>query len=146
MLLEQAREIAEALLRQYQLTYKGWNYGYNNNKRRLGVCKYHEKRIELCRYYTLNNPDSCVIDTIRHEIAHALVGPGNHHNGIWQSKAIELGASPKPCKTIVAHVPVKWIAICPECKRQYGQHRRPLLTRRYFCRDCRVSVVWQTGE
>ena len=42
---------------------------------RLGVCKYRAKRIEIAEYYAQNSPPETVLDTLRHEIAHAIAGP-----------------------------------------------------------------------
>ena len=33
-----------------------------------------------------------ILDTIRHEIAHALVGPGHGHSIVWQHAAKQVGA------------------------------------------------------
>ena len=54
----------------------GWTFTFGDSKRRLGVCKYRSKRIELSEFYASHSADEHVLDTLRHEIAHALVGPG----------------------------------------------------------------------
>ena len=38
-----------------------------------------------------------VRDTILHEIAHALVGPGHGHDAVWKRKCREVGARPERC-------------------------------------------------
>ena len=38
----------------------GWTFRFANTKRRLGVCKYWAKRIEIAEYYALNSPDESV--------------------------------------------------------------------------------------
>ena len=38
-----------------------------------------------------------VTDTILHEIAHALAGPGAGHGPAWKATASRLGATPKSC-------------------------------------------------
>jgi predicted metal-dependent hydrolase len=58
---------------------QGWTFGLADTKRRLGVCKYRTKRIEIAEYYALNSPPDSVLDTLLHEIAHAIAGPESGH-------------------------------------------------------------------
>jgi predicted SprT family Zn-dependent metalloprotease len=130
------------LLRQHHLTYKGWNFDFNNNKCRLGVCKYDKRLIEA---YCHINSEELVIDTIKHEIAHALVGFENGHNEIWQAKAIEIGARPNRCKEAVLP-PGKWIAICSVCNTLYSYHKRPRLTLTYLCPKDKNILAFTDSE
>ena len=66
----------------------GWTFGLATTKRRLGVCKFQSKRIEIAEYYALNNPSESVLDTLLHEIAHALAGPRAGHGPAWKAIAI----------------------------------------------------------
>lgn len=36
------------------------------------------------------------MDTVAHEVAHALVGPAHGHDAVWRRKAVELGGSGTP--------------------------------------------------
>ncbi|MHC5539842.1 SprT-like domain-containing protein, partial [Singulisphaera rosea] len=58
---------------------RGWTFAFAGTKRRLGVCKYRSRRIEISQYYAKNNPPAVVLDTLRHEIAHAIAGPAAKH-------------------------------------------------------------------
>lgn len=69
----------------------GWTFGLAATKRRLGVCKYRTKRIEISEYYALNSPPQTVLDTLLHEIAHAIAGPAARHGPVWKAVAIRLG-------------------------------------------------------
>ncbi len=62
----------------------------------VGKCVYKHKTIMLSALAVDIQPDSEVIDTIKHEIAHALT-PGAAHNLTWAMKAEELGARTVPC-------------------------------------------------
>ena len=42
--------------------------------------------------FAVNGDD--IINTVLHEIAHAIAGGENHHNGYWKSCAIAIGAKP----------------------------------------------------
>ncbi len=73
----------------------GWTFGFADSKRQLGVCKYHRKRIEIAEYYARNSPADSVLDTLLHEIAHALAGPTARHGPAWKAVAVRLGATPR---------------------------------------------------
>jgi hypothetical protein len=38
-----------------------------------------------------------IVDTILHEIAHALVGPRHGHDTVWKAKCTDIGARPERC-------------------------------------------------
>ena len=57
----------------------GWTFGLTDTKRQFGVCKYRKKRIEIAEYYALNSSLESVLDTLLHEIAHAIAGPAARH-------------------------------------------------------------------
>src|SRR6266699_676044 len=57
----------------------------------LGLCDYRAKTIFINGFSIDIHPDEEIINTIKHEVAHAIVGPNNAHNEIWRAKAIELG-------------------------------------------------------
>src|SRR5690349_1356597 len=64
-----------------------------------GLCDHKNKTIILQAQYIDIAPEPLVINTIRHEIAHALT-PGHKHDETWQSKAKELGCIEiKECST-----------------------------------------------
>ena len=97
----------------------GWTFGLAETKRRLGVCKYRQKRIEIAEYYARNSPEESVLDTLRHEIAHALAGPAAKHGPKWKAVAVRLGATPSSCETSAETVvtPGDWRATCPACEK-----------------------------
>jgi predicted SprT family Zn-dependent metalloprotease len=47
--------------------------------------------IELSRELTLSRTEDEVEQTIIHEIAHAVVGAGHHHDGVWLAEARRRG-------------------------------------------------------
>jgi hypothetical protein len=65
----------------------------------LGMCSHRDKCIILNAFHIDTHPDEEVINTIRHEVAHALT-VGHGHDAIWASKARELGCdNTLPCTT-----------------------------------------------
>ena len=118
-------ETAAALFAKHGLV--GWTFGLTASKRRLGVCKYRRKRIEISDYYAQHNPDAAVLDTLLHEIAHAIAGPEAGHSPLWQAVAVRIGATPRACDdspdTVVE--PGDWRTTCPECRRTHHRYKRP---------------------
>src|SRR5450432_4244322 len=97
----------------------GWTFGLADTKRQLGVCKYRRKRIEIAEYYASNSPPESVLDTLLHEIAHAIAGPKAGHGPVWKAVAIRLGATPRACDTSHQAVvkPGDWQATCPASQK-----------------------------
>lgn len=110
------RQTANRLLDEYGLSASGWHFHMNNNQRRLGYCSHRDKRISLSQHYIYTNGENWR-NTLLHEIAHALVGPGHKHDAVWQAKCREIGARP----VALAHPSVKTNAKpnyeirCPSC-------------------------------
>jgi predicted SprT family Zn-dependent metalloprotease len=136
MELAEAQHIANNLLHQHGLTERGWSFRFNRNKRRLGVCKQDDKRIELSQYYVERNDREHVIDTILHEIAHALVGTQHGHDDVWKSMCIRIGATPSSCSNSAKMPEGYWQARCPGCFTVFNRHRRPRRLRGRYCVAC----------
>ncbi len=113
-----------------------WTFGLANTKRRLGVCKYRTKRIEIGEYYARNSPPETVLDTLRHEIAHAIAGPAAGHGPAWKVIAMRLGATPLACDNSLEAVlqPGDWQAMCPACKKTFHRYKRPRSLGGYRCK------------
>jgi predicted SprT family Zn-dependent metalloprotease len=99
MELIRAVELLEQELRKNGLVEKGWRGAFDSAKRRCGLCCYHSRTIYLSRPYVTLNDEALVLDTIRHEIAHALAGGFAGHGRVWQLQAIACGAKPQRCKS-----------------------------------------------
>jgi predicted SprT family Zn-dependent metalloprotease len=113
-----------------------WTFGIAATKRRLGVCKYRSKRIEIAGFFALNNPDELVFETLLHEIAHALAGPEARHGPEWKRIALRLGAKPQACEDSpdVALEPADWQSDCRACGTTYHRYKRPRSLTGYRCR------------
>jgi predicted SprT family Zn-dependent metalloprotease len=125
---------------------RGWTFGWANTKRRLGVCKYQSKRIEIAEYYARNSRRETVLDTLLHEIAHAIAGPAARHGPAWKAAAIRLGATPRACETSREAVvkPGNWQATCPACKETVHLYRRPKSLSGYRCKsEARSPLIFE---
>ena len=79
------------LLREHGL--HDWSIVADRAKTRAGVCRFAQRQIGLSAPLTTLHSDDEVLDTILHEIAHALVGPQHGHDAVWRAKAREIGCS-----------------------------------------------------
>lgn len=134
MLLPDAQRLTLSLMHDHGL--RGWVFAFNRRKRCLGLCRHHEKQIELSIFYISANDEESVRDTILHEIAHALAGPAAGHGPKWKAKCVQIGAKPERLDRVAAMPVGRWKAVCPACRKQYTRHRKPMRNRRYICRAC----------
>jgi predicted SprT family Zn-dependent metalloprotease len=112
-----------------------WFFGFAQTKRQLGVCKYRQKRIEIAEYHALNSPQESVLDTLLHEIAHALAGPKAGHGPAWKAVAVQIGATPRACDNSddTAMQPGDWQATCPACTKIIHRYKPPRSLSGYQC-------------
>ena len=88
-------------------------------------------------YFVARNSVEEIRDTLLHEIAHALVGPGHGHDAVWEARCLEVGAIPRRCGQ--ADMPSgAWQATCPGCAKRFHRHRRPKRGK-YYCVPCGPS-------
>lgn len=137
-----AQRLGYRLLDEHGLLDQGWTFGFNGNKRRVGVCRYRERRIEVSRHYLALTPWAEIEDTIRHEVAHAVVGPGHKHGHVWKLAAIRLGARPAACTTTaVSTAKPNWILSCPTCPRTWERFRLSNRLHGARCPRCHVPLT-----
>jgi len=93
-----AQKMSDELLKKHNLYQKGWRTCFSKSETMLGACYHDEKRIQLSLLHLNSCSDIQLQETLLHEIAHALVGPGKGHGHEWRNKAIEIGLKdPVPC-------------------------------------------------
>ena len=130
-----ARELAINLIQKHKLDIEGWTFKYTNAKTVFGKCSYKSKTISLSKPLTIVNKKDDVVNTILHEIAHALC-PKQNHNNIWKSKAKEIGCDGSRCYCTdkIKQPKSKYVAICVGCKKVYKAYR--LRKRKSSCGFC----------
>jgi predicted SprT family Zn-dependent metalloprotease len=145
--LRHVRELALSLMAKHGLN--GWQFKFNRRKCALGLCVAphlgRPGRIELSRFYTEVNPDAAIVDTILHEIAHALTGVEHGHDHVWRTTCLRIGARPKRCGRAVMP-PGGWKAVCRGCFTEHRRHRRPKRLDGWSCRRCGPtfgSLTWR---
>jgi hypothetical protein len=95
--IEFIEEFARVQLAKWNLT--DWTFVWDNARRRYGQCRHIKREISLSRILTSMNDIEQSIDTVLHEIAHALAGRGQGHNHVWKQWCIKVGAQPQRCFT-----------------------------------------------
>lgn len=139
MQIEVARARAESLMREHGLV--GWRLVFDGAKMRAGICRADRREIGLSRVLTQLHSEAEVLDTVLHEIAHALVGPKHGHDAEWQAKARAIGCTGQRCvPTSSARAPAAWVGTCPS-GHTTSRHRRP--ERVQSCRRC--STAFDAG-
>ena len=92
MKIVKAVELLEQVLKDNKLYDKGWRPYINKRMYKcLGRCHWNKKRIDLSALYVIYHSQDHVLQTIYHEVAHALCKPGHHK--AWKKKAVEIGAT-----------------------------------------------------
>ena len=128
--------VAAELLHRHGLDVRGWRLEFRRYGHRLGSCCSRKRVIALNDYYAENNGEGPVLDTLLHEIAHALVGPALGNGPVWKAMARKLGCIPKACsKTGLTLRLGNYQATCPTCAHQFHKYRRPKPVR-YYCPSC----------
>jgi len=96
----------------------GWQFKWSTAHTLLGQCRYSSKTIFLSKSISAINSEEEVIDTILHEIAHALAGSGHGHDAVWKRYCVMVGCRPKSTGPIQAEtveqrkiVGAKWLLI-----------------------------------
>lgn len=74
-----------------------WTFKFDRAIRRAGLTSYSQKTISLSRPLTLNLSEMEVRDTLLHEIAHAMIGPGYGHGATWRRQALAIGCKATRC-------------------------------------------------
>lgn len=129
MIASDIPHIAAHLLEQHGLAQRGWRFEWDRAKVRAGCCQYRKKAITLSRHYVELNvaehPED-IVDTILHEIAHALA-PGDGHGKKWKAACSQVGAVPKRCyDSDVVDMPERQlVAKCPNCGKEFRRHKQP---------------------
>ena len=143
--LAEAQTLANDLIKRHKATSglaEDWRFGFDLSPSRAGACKYAERRIDLSVSFCLSASRAEVIDTILHEIAHAIVGKGHNHDAVWIAKAREIGCTGERTHA-KRHTPARWIGECGCGQRWFRQRLSRNLAKGAHCPLCNGEVHWR---
>lgn len=131
------RQIALDLMTQHDLIKKGWRFRFDHAKVRAGMCCYDQKIISVSQHFIESASSSEILDTLLHEIAHALT-PKHGHDRVWRQVALAIGCNGKRCHSL-KFSRAKYIQKCVNhCwKKEVHRKRKNLI-----CRICKGKVIY----
>lgn len=137
--------------RMYDLDYD-WAAVLDNAKRRAGQCRYRKQEIGISRLFISWATHEQIVQTVLHEIAHALafeLDDETGHGWSWRRWCRELGIEPERCTDYHDDVPLSalgnYAAICPDCPigtRIGFRWKKPNPNRLYFCKQHDRELEW----
>ena len=108
--------LADELLKKHNLN--DWYFKFDSAKRRFWCCNYSKKFISISHYLAKINTEEIVVDTILHEIAHALAGIDAKHWPKWKQIAKKIWCTWNRCYwEEVNQAKMKYTAKCNNCKK-----------------------------
>lgn len=147
--LDRVRIWAEALIALH-LDRAAWTFGFDNAKKRAGLCNYSAKHISVSRYLAARYEDDEIHQILLHEVAHAMAGPRAGHGPKWSRIAAEIGyVGRRTHDGAVADELAPWVGHCP-AGHEHFRYRAPV--RPLSCGLCRRGfdrsnlIVWRRRE
>lgn len=104
----------------------------------LGITRHSNKRILISNYLLESQDNDNILDTILHEIAHALCGYDEAHGDKWLRTARKLGCTGEVTGNRLA--PYVYSAICGDCGYEYN--RDTLRNSKFSCKNCGQELVF----
>jgi predicted SprT family Zn-dependent metalloprotease len=117
----------------------GWRFQPDNARRRAGNTNYTRRTVSLSRHFVARNSLAQVEDTLLHEIAHVLVGPGHGHDRVWQAKHRAIGGDGIRCYDAAeVDMPTPaWVGVCQtNAAHTWARHRLTQKARNGRCPTC----------
>lgn len=107
------------------------------------------REIHMAAWHVARGHWADVIDTLRHEAAHAFAGKNAGHGPAWWAWARCFGAEPKRCgsekawaKSPAANDGPKWIVTCRKCGARVRRRRRSAGWLKLRHRGCEGRLQW----
>jgi predicted SprT family Zn-dependent metalloprotease len=113
-------ELFANLKATYSNELDGYKLDFNNRISSLGCCSYREKVIYISRVHLQATNLNEMVDTLKHEVAHAYSyyhngRDGAGHNHHFYNACRVVGATPKRCASVtqdVVQITPKYVGIC----------------------------------
>jgi hypothetical protein len=122
----------------------GWGVALDSARKRAGQCNHTTRTISMSTVLLAQRSWEDSYNTIIHEVAHAIVGHGHGHDGVWQRQHQAMGGDGKRCfDHQLDHSDAPWVGECAH-GRQFGRYKTPMAGRTYHCKCAAGSslVEW----
>lgn len=134
---QEAAALARRLMDKHDL--QQWRFELDEATSRAAICRYRSRTIGLSRLFVRQASAADLRDAILHEIAHALAGPGHHHDSTWKQIAQSIGCTGARCYE-EPFTPKRWLRKCPNgCFPPSTSNKRL----RLICKKCRAVIVYE---
>ncbi|WNN94168.1 SprT-like protease [Gordonia phage Elinal] len=141
------RDLFDAMTSVLEL--HGWRLKFDNARKRAGQCNYSARTISMSAPMLEVRSFADSVETLTHELAHALT-PGHNHDHTWKQMHRDMGGNGKTRYDMDddtrarAVASAKYIGTCSHGK-QFGRQRAPQAHQRHVCRcpEGRSTVTWQ---
>lgn len=144
MTLPEIAELGQQFIRKHEAESglePGWHLAFDLAPARGGLCRYREKLITLSVSYCLKAAKENIVNTLLHEIAHAIVGPQHGHDATWKMTARRIGCTAERCHR-VEHTLPRWRGRCG-CGQVWKRQRLTQRARTGYCSNCKKSIEWK---
>lgn len=118
------KELATLFAKHYGVIQMGWSIEMMNHEQNLGECCYESKTLKFSRQLLSKVNNLQRLDTILHEISHAIAGAHAEHGRGWKEIAKKLGANPSSTALLTnrdLEYSYTWQTICP-MEHKFGTH------------------------
>lgn len=147
MRINDALNLARDLMKQHNVR-PDCGLDLSRGKRTLGyvIWKGTNKipTVNLSVHFLAILSDEEIRDTILHELAHVISGPGHHHDWYWKSICRKIGCNPERTAKL-DRVPDGRYKMQCVCGKTYTKYRssRTMKSHTYVCGTCkRNDLVW----
>lgn len=134
-----ARRMALDLMAQHGVTGR-YQFKWDRAKSRLGLTRHDKGTISLSFSYVQSASEDNVRNTILHEIAHAMVGPGHGHGNVWRRQFLAIGGNGARTGEREADLRKTFVVSCPACG-PLGTVKGHRMPRRYSNSRCRTHQL-----
>jgi predicted SprT family Zn-dependent metalloprotease len=146
--LDKARErldLAKNKIKDHGLYERGWRVCIDRAKTRTAMCNYSKKTISISKYYLWGTCTSNerFLNTVLHEIAHALAGFEAGHGPKWKDIARSIGCDGERCYDGPPIVIPKWRVACPCGKVELKRHKVVNTLLAMTCKHCHQGLHMQ---
>lgn len=116
--------MSESMMREH-LDMSAWSFGFDNAKRRAGLCSYTDQKITISKYLVSIHSFDESRQVMLHEIAHALSGKRAGHGKKWLETAKSIGyRAERFSGKAIAEQTAPWLGHCP-AGHEHFRYRSP---------------------